>query len=156
VLAEQLGADDIAVGAHSGSGLVALRLHDTTMARTSLTAAVRLLGDRVDWWFQGRERLESLTIRLATQAGDHELAQSRFRNAVERLEAMDVYPAAWMVADCAAQLAERDPDVWSTVSRFAVHSTVEQFLPLSARFTALRDMADRLKSDRMRSGVVAE
>jgi hypothetical protein len=151
-LAEQLGADDIAIGAHAGSGMVALRLHDPSTARAALAAAQRLMGQRVDWWFQGRERLESLTIRLATRSGNHELAQSRFRAAVARLEAMDMYTAAWMVADCAAELAEHDVDVWATVSQFAAHDTVQQFLPLSARYTALRDMADRLGSDRMRKG----
>ncbi|MEO6526680.1 MAG: HD domain-containing phosphohydrolase [Gemmatimonadaceae bacterium] len=152
VLAEQLGADDIAIGAHAGSGMVALRLHDSSTARSSLLAAQRLMGQRGDWWFQGRERLESLTIRLATQGGNHELARARFRTAVERLEAMDVYTAAWMVADCAAEVAEHDVDVWPTVSKFAEHSTVQQFVPLSARYTALRDLADRLGSDRMRKG----
>ena len=151
-LAEQLGADDIAIGAHAGSGLVSLRLHESPAARLSLAAAQRLLGERSDWWFQGRERLESLTIRLATRGGNHALATSRFQSAVERLEAMDVYNAAWMVADCAAELAEHDPDVWKTVSTFAEHGTVQQFVPLSARYTALRDMADRLGSDRMRKG----
>ncbi|MDB4881410.1 MAG: diguanylate cyclase [Gemmatimonadetes bacterium] len=151
-LAEQLGADDIAIGAYSGSGMVALRLHDPSTARSSLAAAQRLLGQRDDWWFQGRERLESLTIRLATRSGNHELARARFRTAVTRLEAMDVYTAAWMVADCAAELAEHDVEVWRTVSQFAEHSAVLQFVPLSARYTALHDMADRLGSDRARKG----
>jgi hypothetical protein len=49
-----------------------------------------------------------------------------------------------MVADCAATLAERDPTVWAAVERLGAHATVQQFVPLSARFTALRDMAERL------------
>jgi hypothetical protein len=151
-LAEQLGADDIAIGAHAGSGLVALRLNDTPAARTALAAAQRIVGARADWWFQGRERLETLTIRLATLSGNHELAQSRFHAAVARLEGMDVYSAAWMVADCAATLGERDSEVWATVTRLAAHSTVQQFVPLAARYTALRDLAERSPTDRLREG----
>ena len=59
-------------------------------------------------------------------------------------EAMDIYAVAWLVADCAATLAERDPTVWDAVFRFAAHPTVTQFVPLAARYTALKDMAERL------------
>ncbi|HEV7993415.1 MAG TPA: diguanylate cyclase [Gemmatimonadaceae bacterium] len=152
VLAEQLGADDIAIGAHAGMGLVALRLHDGSGARSALAAAQRLLGTRADWWFQGRERLESLTIRLATRSGNHDLARTRFAAAVSRLEAMDVYTVAWLVADCAAELAEHDDGIWDVVARFAEHNTVQQFVPLTARYTALRDMSDRRVTERLRAG----
>jgi tetratricopeptide (TPR) repeat protein len=152
VLADHLNAKDIAIGAQAGAGWAALRLHDVATARSALTAAQRMLGARHDWWFQGRELLESLTIRLATRSGDFDGAQARFRLAVERLEQTDVYAAAWMIADCAAELAEHDPAVWTIVGRFAEHSTVQQFAPLSARFTALRDMSDRLLTGRLREG----
>ena len=143
-LAEQLGSEDIAVGAQAGAGLTALRLGDTPTACMALEMAQRTLGSRTDWWFQGRELLESLAIRLDAQVGRFDSALSRFGMAVDKLEAMDVYAAAWMVADCAATLAERDPKVWSIVERIGAHATVQQFVPLSARFTALRDMAERL------------
>ena len=142
-LAEQLGADDIAVGAHAGAGLTALRLHDAATARAELAAASRTLGERDNWWFQGRERLESLAIRLTNLDGDGDAALARFRTAVERLEAMDVYSAAWMVADCAAELTSCDAEIWAAVDRFAEHGTVRQFVPLAARFTALADLARR-------------
>jgi diguanylate cyclase (GGDEF)-like protein/putative nucleotidyltransferase with HDIG domain len=142
-LAEQLGADDIAVGAHAGAGLAALRLHDPATARAELAAACRTLGERDDWWFQGRERLESLAIRRANLDGDSQAALARFRTTVERLEAMDVYSAAWMVADCAAELTSTDAGIWTAVDRFADHGTVRQFVPLAARFTALADLAKR-------------
>jgi diguanylate cyclase (GGDEF)-like protein/putative nucleotidyltransferase with HDIG domain len=151
-LAEQLGADDIAIGAHAGLGLVALRLREPSDARVALGAAQRALGTREDWWFQGRERLESLHIRLAIQDGESGLALVRFRAAVERLEAMDVYSAAWLVGDCGAEVAAGEADVWSIVDRFGEHTMVQQFVPLAARFTALRDMATRQGTDRLREG----
>lgn len=155
-LAEQLGADDIAIGAHAGFGLVALRLHDASDARGALAAAQRALGTREEWWFQGRERLESLRIRLAIQDGARTLALARFREAVERLEAMDVYSAAWLVGDCGAEVAAGEADAWSIVDRFGEHTMVQQFAPLAARFTALRDMANRQGTDRLRTGRPAE
>ena len=142
-LADQLGADDIAVGAHAGLGLVALRLHDIAGARSAHVAAQRTLGEREDWWFQGRERLESLYIRLAIHDDERALALARFSSAVERLEALDVYSAAWLVGDCAAEVAASEPAIWATVERFAENAVVQQFVPLAARFTALRDIAHR-------------
>jgi diguanylate cyclase (GGDEF)-like protein len=147
-LAEQLGAEDIAVGAHAGAGLAALRLGVLPSAHQELDAAYRTFAGRTDWWFQGRELLESLVIRLDAQAGRFDAASSRFRTAVERLEAQDVYAAGWLVADCAATLAERVPEVWAAVERLGAHATVQQFVPLAARFTALRDMAERMPAAR--------
>ena len=142
-LAEQLGSADIAVGAHAGVGLAALRLDDIPAARAAVAAAEHAFANRRDWWFQGRELLESLEIRLAAHDGQVASAASRFHDSVERLAGMDVYAAAWLVADCAAELAAGDPRVWQVVERFSTHSTVQEFVPLSARFTALRDLADR-------------
>jgi hypothetical protein len=33
--------------------------------------------------------------------------------------------------------------VWKVVERFAAHPAVEEYVPLAARYTALRDLADR-------------
>jgi tetratricopeptide (TPR) repeat protein len=142
-LAEQLGAVDIAIGAHAGAGVSALRLDDVPAARLALRAAESALGDRTDWWFQGRELLESLAVRLAAHDGQLVAARRRFHVAVARLELMEVYAAAWMVADCGAELAERDEGIWPVVERFTSHEAVQEFVPLAARFTALRDLADR-------------
>jgi hypothetical protein len=135
-------------GAHAGAGLAALRLLDIDGARGALESALRRLDARYDWWFQKRELLEGLAIRLLAHDGRHDEAESRLHHAVERLEESDGYAAAWLVADCAATLAERDPTVWAHVERLASHPTVQQFVPLSARFTALRDMKERLPSVR--------
>ncbi|HET9683683.1 MAG TPA: diguanylate cyclase [Gemmatimonadaceae bacterium] len=142
-LAEQLGAADIAIGAHAGAGVAALRLDDVTAARLALKSAEGALGDRADWWFQGRELLESLAVRLAAHDGQLAAARKRFHAAVARLELMEVYAAAWMVADCGAELAEQDQGIWRVVERFTTHEAVQEFVPLAARFTALRDLADR-------------
>jgi tetratricopeptide (TPR) repeat protein len=146
--AARLQTDDIAIGAYAGTGLAELRLSEIGNARTALDLAEAHLGARHDWWFQGREMLESLVIRLHAHEGRYTEALVRFRAAVERLEAMDIYAATWLVADCAATLAEHDPTVWATVDRLSKHETVQLFTPLSARFTALRDMLERMPARR--------
>jgi diguanylate cyclase (GGDEF)-like protein/putative nucleotidyltransferase with HDIG domain len=150
-LAEQLGADEPAVGAHASAGLTALRQQDIAGARTELATAQRILGGRDDWWFQGRERLEALVIRLAMLDGLKTIAHTRFQIALDKLEPSDVYGAAWLLADCGAELAPEDPTIWGIVERFAENSTVETFVPLAARFTALRDFASRQPASRQRS-----
>ena len=142
-LAEQLGTADVAIGARAGIGLSALRLREMEEARDSLQEAKRQLGSREDWWFQGRELFESLVIRMAALDGEADVARRRFRDAVERLEPTNVYAAAWLVADCASELATLDADVWTAVDRLANHSAIQAFTPLSARFTALQDLVDR-------------
>jgi len=151
-LAEQLGTDDIAIGAHAGLGFVALRLHDDAGARAALAAATRTLGARDGWWFQGRERLEALAIRVAIQDGGRALALARFLAAVERLEAMDVYSATWFVGECGGEVAADQAEVWTIIDRFGEQTMVQQFVPLAARYTALRDMANRQHTDRLRQG----
>ena len=150
-LAEQFGATDIAIGAYAGVGIVALRLHRIPIARTALASAERTLGSRTDWWFQGRELFESLAVRVAALDGDLTGARRRFHAAVTRLELLEVYPAAWLVADCAAELAEEDAGVWRVVNRFSAHPAVQDYVPLAARFTALRDLADRPSGGRSSS-----
>jgi len=78
------------------------------------------------------------------------IAHARFCTALEKLEPSDVYGAAWLLADCGADLATEDPTIWGIVERFADNSTVETFVPLAARFTALRDFASRLPASRAR------
>jgi diguanylate cyclase (GGDEF)-like protein len=150
-VAARLETDDIAIGAHAGTGLAELRLSEIANARLALDAAEAQLGARHDWWFQGREMLESLVIRLQAHEGQYSTALARFHAAVERLEAMDIYAATWLVADCAATLAEHDPTVWTIVERLSKHETVQLFTPLSARFTALRDMLERMPAMRFAS-----
>ena len=87
--------------------------------------------------------MESLAVRLAAHDGQLAAARKRFHVAVARLELMEVYAAAWMVADCGAELAERDEGTWRVVERFTAHEAVREFVPLAARFTALRDLAER-------------
>ena len=166
-LAEQVGAADIAIGARAGAGLTALRLNDMPTARLALAAANLLLGNRDEWWFQGRELLESLSIRLAMLGGDPEGARARFHHAVGRLEALESYPATWLVADCAADLVARRAGndhgagtadesaqgaVWRTVERLSALPATQASPPLRARFTALRDLSDR-PSPVVRGGV---
>lgn len=85
------------------------------------------------------------------RAGDVASAAARFHAAIERLESIDVYAAAWLVGDCAAEIVAQDAGLWPTIGRIGSHPTVQQFVLRTARFTALRDMAERLDTAYLRS-----
>jgi len=143
LLATELGADDIIIGAYAGAGLCALRLAEIAQAAAALAQASDVLGDRCDLWFQGRELLESLAIRVLMSESRYDKGIARFRGAVTRLEAMESYAVAWFVADCGASVIDHEPTVAAMIARLGASATVQQFVPVAARFTALRDMVYR-------------
>ena len=65
---------------------------------------------------------------------------------------MDVYSAAWLVGECGAEIAADEADIWTIIARFGEHTMVQQFVPLAARYTALRDMAARRRTELLRQG----
>jgi len=97
-------------------------------------------------------------IEIATLVTDQELVvlaegpELAIRHPVERLEAMDVYSAAWFVGECGGEVATDDAEIWTIIDRFGEHTMVQQFVPLAARYTALRDMANRQHTGRLRQG----
>ena len=135
---------DVTVAAQAGLGLTALRTHDVQAAREQRDRALATLGARDGWWFHGRELLESLVVRLAVLEGAFDEARTRFHRAVEHLERADGYAAAWLVADCAGELVTHDRSVWAAVTRFSLFASERELVPLSARFTALHDLVNRV------------
>ena len=81
---------------------------------------------------------------MIVASGRHEEALARFDIAVKRLEAMETYAVTWFVADCAAALVEHDSTLWTVINRLGASATTHRFTSVAARFTALRDMGDRL------------
>jgi hypothetical protein len=45
-------------------------------------------------------------------------------------------------------LAPHDARIWDVLARLSAHHAVQEFIPLTARFTALRDLAERPMSGR--------
>ena len=142
-LADELGAEDIAIGALAGLGLTALRLGNVAEAGVAFTRAQAQLGARVDWWFQGRELLEALAVRLDGERGATAATLARFSNAVARLESMESYTAAWFIADCALSVMHLNPSVLEITVRVGALPVVQQYLSMRARFNALMNITER-------------
>ena len=147
-LAGALGARESAVRANAGAGLAALALGNLTAAQISHDSAMLTLDTAEDTWFDGRELLEALAIRLATEKGDHAGALARFTRTLQRLESGNGYAAACLAADCAASLVKHEPSVHIVIEQVGADTRVERFPPLLARFQAVRDLAEQILDER--------
>ena len=103
-LAERLGQLDVNVGAVCGMGLAELTLGQHAAAAAHAEEARALLVGREGAWFQGRELLEALGIRLQLERGQRVEAVERLRTALTEAERHDQYAAVWLAAECAAGL----------------------------------------------------
>jgi tetratricopeptide (TPR) repeat protein len=135
-LAAKLGQLDVRVGALAGGGLAELNLSALRAAREKLAAASELLAARRDWWFQGRELVEALRVRIAAAAGDTDRATAGFLDAVAQAEEHDHYAAVWLAADCASALRGTSPTVAAALDRLTMHARALGYQPLLERLLA--------------------
>ena len=87
-----------------------------------------------DWWFPGRELIDALGVQLALVAGHSGAAFDLFARALQRLEVVDPYAGAWMVAECADTLERRGFPAIAVTRRIArERAQAHAFAPLLAR-----------------------
>ncbi len=118
-LAERIGQGEVAISALAGAGLCQLELGRDAQARATSNEVGRLFEGRADW-FQGREIAEALLIRVAALDGKDEVALSRFEQALNLSESVDVYAAVWLTLACAPALTAIDPSrVQGSIDRYS-------------------------------------
>jgi tetratricopeptide (TPR) repeat protein len=133
---------DVEVGARAGQGLAWLALGREEDARGCLQSCMIHLRAQPDWWFQGRELLEALAVRLAVLQGDRVVAAARFQEGLQRAEHADAYGRAWLVADVTGPLdAIGVPDGWPHVARLERWVAELDYASLTARFRQLNERA---------------
>ena len=132
-LAQGLGRDDVFAGACAGQGMAALASGDRESATRARRQAAAALGGRQEWWFQGRELLEALVVRLALDGGDARGAARAFAGSHAAAERHDAYAAAWLAAECgpALRLGGDHP----AMARCRDFAARHGYLPLLARLT---------------------
>jgi tetratricopeptide (TPR) repeat protein len=105
-LADRIGQSEIHRGALGGMGLCQLAL-----GRLEEAARIHALLDEsretMPEWFQGRELVEALAIRLAMLEGRDD-AVRMLADAARRAGTRDPYAAAVLIAECGAALRESD------------------------------------------------
>jgi predicted ATPase len=134
---QRLQQSDVEIGSLAGSGLCRLEMGDVAAARHLVAQAADKLRDRPDW-FQGREVVEALAIRIATIDGNVDEAFDRFENSLTLSASADVYSAAWLTAECAEVLYKHDPtQIRSSVLRFAERVKGLGYAEMSRRYEVL-------------------
>jgi tetratricopeptide (TPR) repeat protein len=102
--ARELDIPWIELVAHAGAAMLNGG-PDSDMARARWARTSELVADaRPDWWFPGREQVDAFAIRMALAGGHTSVAHDLFLRSSRRLETMDPYGSAWLVAECAVDL----------------------------------------------------
>ena len=135
--ARRLGQLDMEIGALAGAGLAGLDLNRRDYAYTAARNAETMVGDRFDWWFQNRELVEALSVRVALELGRRDEAEQRFRTALAHTEPRDARCASWLAAECAPALIAAGADVWEFVRRFSNRADDMGYTAQAARFRSL-------------------
>jgi diguanylate cyclase (GGDEF)-like protein/putative nucleotidyltransferase with HDIG domain len=147
VVATSMNHLDVELGARAGQGLAFLALGRVADARACLQSCTMRVRDRGTWWFQGRELLEALAIRVHLQLRDVSAARLRFTEGLALAEDSDTYGAAWLVAEVAGPLAEVGVQAaHQEVERFAELAKGLDYAPLTARYTVLMQQPRRESS----------
>ena len=107
-MARQVGDSDVEIGAIAGAGLARLERGDVAGAAAASREADDALRSRGDW-FQGRELVEALRVRVEAAGGALEEARRQFERAHELARESDFYSAAWLTARCAGALLGEPP-----------------------------------------------
>ena len=135
-LAQQLGQLDVHVGALCGIGLADLALGHFASAVARLNESEALLSGRESNWFQGRELLEALHVRVLSGRGDRRSAAERLFAGLCAAEKHDQYATVWLAAECAGELEGVGAE-WDAMARkYAVQARAHGYAPLVQRLSA--------------------
>jgi tetratricopeptide (TPR) repeat protein len=136
-LAQRIGQSDIEIGASAGSGLCLLELGRLNAARGALADVETRMEARPDW-FQGREIVEALAIRIDAADGKFEKALNHLEHAVALAESADLYNAAWLTVACAEALVDFDRDrVGACINRYSDRVRRLGYPEMTRRYQAL-------------------
>jgi tetratricopeptide (TPR) repeat protein len=135
-LADRIGQSEIHLGALGGMGLCHIALGELEEA-TRIHGLLDESRQTTPEWFQGRELVEALAIRLAILAGRHD-AIRMLADAACRADTQDPYAAAVLTAEFGAPLRESDPDaVDELVRRYGSRPEVSENPRLRQQFGVL-------------------
>jgi tetratricopeptide (TPR) repeat protein len=136
-LAQRIGQSDIEIGATAGAGLCSLELGRISQARGALRDLEPRVADRTEW-YQGREIVEALTVRLLVEDGRPTEAFGRFASAISLAESSDVYNAAWLTVTCADALIQFNAEgVRSSILSFRERVRQLGYAEMTRRYEAL-------------------
>jgi tetratricopeptide (TPR) repeat protein len=142
--AASLGHSDMEIGAYGGRGLANLGRGRPNEARECLGVARLRAENHSNWWFQGRELVAALEIRLQLADGYREDAEAFLLDSLAAAELHDPYGAAWLVAAVSDTMREAGShQITPLVARYAAVARTRGFRALAARFENAGDSVQR-------------
>ncbi|MEX2154991.1 MAG: tetratricopeptide repeat protein, partial [Gemmatimonadaceae bacterium] len=140
-LAQRIGNVDLEVGAMAGEGICLLELGKLDAAKVPFAELEQRMGNR-EGWFQGRELVETLRIRIAAAEGRGPDALQMFDSALGLAESTDLYSAAWLTAACADSLYPLNPKhIRDTMQRYSREVGALGIVDLTRKYEALEALA---------------
>ncbi|HEU4996313.1 MAG TPA: AAA family ATPase [Gemmatimonadaceae bacterium] len=136
-LAQRIGQVDVEIGAMAGEGICLLEMGKLDSAKVPLAAVEHRMAG-LDGWFQGRELVETLRVRVAAAEGRSQEALQLFDAARNLAEHADMSSAAWLTASVADVLHSIDPQLLrSAMERFSQDVGTLGFAELTRKYQDL-------------------
>lgn len=133
-MAQDVGQADVEIGSTAGRGLTRLANGNLDGAKAALALCEESCNGRKDW-FQGREMLETLKVRVALAMGDGAKALKHFGEGLKMAEASDEYGAMFLAAECAGDLMPHDGNtIRSTAKKHAEKCQKGGYMRLAKKF----------------------
>ena len=137
-VAGRIGQPDVELGARAGQALAALAVGSRSVAEDAMRWIRTNVEPRPDWWFQGRDMVDALRVRLAAERGDDAHALRLLHEAVEIAGKYDPYVAAYLVAECAPSLMRSSDALLALIDNISPAVDALGFTGLAERLGALR------------------
>lgn len=138
LLAASLSHVEVRIGAMAGAGLAELDLLSTRGAVEHRDQARALLAGRQDW-FQGRELLDALELRVCGAEESGVAARRRLLERLPQVEVHDPYAAVWLGAECVELMDGSTPALSGMRSRLLVQARALGYSPLVGRLASVPD-----------------
>jgi tetratricopeptide (TPR) repeat protein len=137
-VAARIGQPDVELGARAGQALAALAVGSRSIAEESMRWIRANVEPRPDWWFQGRDLVDSLRIRLAAERADDAHAMRLLHEAVAIARRYDPYAAAYLVAECGPSLRRSSDALLALIDQIMPEVEALGFAGVGQRLGVLR------------------
>jgi diguanylate cyclase (GGDEF)-like protein len=137
-VAARIGQPDVELGARAGQALAALAVGARSVAEDAMRWIRANVEPRPEWWFQGRDLVDALRIRLAAERGDDAHAMRLLLVAVTIAGRYDMYVAAHLLAECAPSLRRSTEALIAMIDRISPEVEALGFAGMAERLAVLR------------------
>jgi diguanylate cyclase (GGDEF)-like protein len=137
-VAARIGQPDVELGARAGQALAALAVGARSVAEDAMRWIRTNVEPRPEWWFQGRDLVDALRIRLAAERGDDAHALRLLHEAVAIAGRYDPYVAAYLVAECAPSLRRSTEPLLALIDQISPEVEALGFAGVAERLSVLR------------------